>query len=168
MSELTVNDEGRLVISDNEGAEVVELEQRGALEGLTRFEIGPIPVGKAVAGSVGLGVADLIKGFLNGLIPVEDPRLRDALLNLGLIWGVRAKPVERVIGSTTAEAVAFVLTMDAIRPLFDIRGAIAGLFQGSQLAMRQTMKGYTAKAPPDNGRREITSLEEYNRVHGLV
>lgn len=162
----SINEEGHLVISQNqESTELVELEQRGMLEGLARFEIGPIPIGKAVSGSVALGLSDLIKGLLNGLIPVQDPRLRDALLNLGLIWGVKTRPVTRMVGPTTADAVAFVLTMDAIRPLFDIRGAIAGLFHGAQL--RQTMKGHTQTAP-DNGYREVTSLEEYNRVHGLV
>lgn len=164
----TINEEGHLVISEpRESTELVELEQRGMLEGLAKFEIGPIPVGKAVSGSVALGLTDLIKGLLNGLIPVQDPSLRDALLNLGLIWGIKTKPIARIVGPTTADAVAFVLTMDAIRPLFDIRGAIAGLFHGAQFKMRQTMKGDT-QTVADNGHREIASLEEYNRVHGLV
>ena len=145
-----------------EGTEVeLHRAQAGVLGGFTQTEVFGLKVGEAGAALLTLSVWDALRGMLGGVLPAQMP-----------VWFVPAvgamvvnsKMVRGWMGDRAANAAGIMLTADAIQALFNVRGLVSGLVGGVRLG--QTMRGTVATG--GNGNREITSIEEYNRVHGLA
>lgn len=156
MNETFVIEDGKLIMKPAEG-ETVKLEQRaGALEGLTKFEVMGIPIGQAAGGLLVVSVWDAIRGLLGGILPAQIPQWLIPVIGA---WVVNTKTMRGFLGNTAANAAGLILIADSVQALFNVRGLVSGLVGGVKLGQIKT---------GGNGHREITSLAQYNQVHGLA
>lgn len=142
-----------------EAADSAKLMQAGALAGIAKMEIFGVPAGAAAVGLLTASVWDAIAGFAKGTVGNLPNWVVPAVGAM-----VTAQWFPRFLGRDAANAGALILTADAIQQIFDLRGLISGRFGGMQ---RRQAPGAETVATGGNGRKEFTSLEEYNRAHGL-
>ena len=98
--------------------------------GVARFEIGDVPVGAAVVGLAGAGVADVVINLLEPFIPrigLFTPGQRRGLLLILAAMGTQSRVIKGFLSSPGADAAALLLTVDAVITVFNARQFIAGL-----------------------------------------
>lgn len=106
-----------------------ELSQFNA-GGIARFEIGDVPLGSAVVGMAGAGLADVVINLLEPFIPrigLFTPGQRRGLLLVLAAMGTQSRFVKNFLSSPGADAAALLLTVDAVITVFNARSFIAGL-----------------------------------------
>ena len=150
----------KLLAAKPQGAEVELHAQAGMLGGFAKTEIMGIPVGAAAVGLLTVGVWDAIRGLVGGALPAAIPAWLVPAIGA---FVVQTRTIKGFMGTDAANAAGLILTADAIQALFNVRGLVSGLVGGVKLG--QTMRGTVATQ--GDGHREITSIEEYNLVHGL-
>jgi hypothetical protein len=158
----------KLLSAKPEGTEV-KLEdpraQAGVLGGVTSFKVGAFPIGKVGAGLVIAGANDVLAGWLSGMLGTIAGKWAGLAAGIGGLWLLNTDTSKRWLGSEAVEAGTIVVLADLVTEnIFDIRSRMKGLVSG--LKLKQTMRGTVATG--GNGSKEITSIEEYNRVHGLA
>jgi len=157
MSEIKVEN-GKLELTKAETGDEYRFEQK-ALEGLAKTEVFGIPVGAAAGGLLTVSAFDALRGLLAGAIP----KLPQWVIPAIGAWVVSTKTVKGFMGTTASNAAGLILTADAIQAIYNVRGLVSGRVGGVKL--EQTMRGKVKTE--GNGHKEITSIEEYNRVMGL-
>ena len=98
--------------------------------GIARFEIADVPIGAAVVGLAGAGLADVAINFLEPFVPrigLFTPGQRRGLLLAIAAWGVQWDPIRKLLSTPGANAASLLLTVDAIVTVFNARQFIAGL-----------------------------------------
>ena len=152
----------KLFAAKSEGTEVeLHRAQAGVLGGFAKPKIMGVPIGAAGVGLLTVSAWDAIRGLVGGKLPTNIPAWLIPAVGAAV---VQSKFVKPRIGDAAANAAGLILTADAIQALFNVRGVVSGLVGGVKLG--QTMRGTVATG--NNGHKEITSLEEYNRVYGLA
>ena len=140
----------------------VELHARaGVLGGIAQTKIMGVPIGAAGVGLLTVSIWDAIRGLVGGALPSQIPQWLVPAIGA---YVVQTRPIKGIMGADAANAAGLILTADAIQALFNVRGVISGLVGGMKFG--QAMRGTVATG--GNGHREITSIEEYNRVYGLA
>jgi hypothetical protein len=114
---------------------VAELEQAGALEGLSRTEIFGIPVGQAAGGLLAVSVWDAIRGLLGGVPPAQIPAWMIPAIGA---WVMSTRTIRGMLGRTASDTAGIILTADAVQALFNVRGLISGLVSGVRLGQPAT------------------------------
>ena len=110
------------------------MAKEGILEGITKTEVFGIPVGAAGAGLAAAGVGDMVSGWLSNIVPgVAGTRYGPAMVKGFMAWAAN-RWGGRIIGSTAANVVALIFTIDAVTDVFDLRGMTAGLISGVPMA----------------------------------
>ena len=162
--EITIDKEGDMILQVEEvaGTEMhLGKSSAGVMGGFAKAEIMGVPIGAAGVGLLTVSVWDALRGLLSGVLPAAIPTWLVPAIGAAV---VQSRPIKGFMGSDAVNAAGLILTADAIQALFNVRGIISGLVGGIKL--KQTMQG--AVATRGNGNREITSIEEYNLVHGLA
>ena len=151
------------VLSSKEpkGTEIELHARAGVLGGFAKTEIMGVPIGAAGIGLLTVSIWDAIRGLVGGVLPAAIPAWLVPAIGAMV---VQSRMIKGWMGADAANAAGLILTVDAIQALFNVRGIVSGLVSGVKLG--QTMRGTVATG--GNGNREITSIEEYNRVHGLA
>lgn len=90
-------------------------EAPAALEGLTSFRIGKVPVGLAVVGG---GTALLLAEVIDGLFEPEDETM-EALFNIGGAWAV-LEWGPGLIGERAAEVASIILAFEGSRHILPV------------------------------------------------
>jgi len=146
----------------------LHLEKGGMLSGLTSFKVGQVDVGKPIAGLVVAAANDVLAGLVQrvaGGQPSVAGRFAGAIPGIVGLFVLNTKTAKGWLGSDAVDAGNIVLLADLITDyIFDIRKQVSGLVGGVKFG--QTMRGKVATG--GNGHKEITSIEEYNLVHGLA
>ena len=146
----------KLLAAKPQGAEVELHAQAGMLGGIAGIEPMGIPIGGA---AIGVAVSSLVSALVARFAPGQTALLAGPMGKLGLAWAIK-QYLSKPLGAKNADAVAFVLTVSAIEGwVKQMIGQLTGMTLG------QTMRGTVATQ--GDGHREITSIEEYNLVHGL-
>jgi len=162
MKEVTIDKEGILEDEDKAESELhLAKAQAGMLGGFAKTEIMGVPIGAAAVGLLTVSVWDALRGLLGGVLPEAIPAWLVPAIGAMV---VQSKAIKDFMGADAANAAGLILTADAIQALFNVRGLVSGMVGGIKL--EQTMRGTVATG--GNGHKEITSIEEYNRVHGLA
>ena len=166
MKEITIDDEGDLVeiVEPAENDLHLEKAQAGVLGGLAQIEVFGLPIGKTVGAMAIVGLVDAVRGLVSGMLP--EMVTRNAwVIPAGMAWLMSTRQVQGWTGKQMADAAGLILLVDAFQASpFSPRTFVSGLLSGVKLG--QTTRGTVATG--GNGRKEITSLEEYNRVYGLA
>jgi hypothetical protein len=115
--------------------QVVELEQAGILEGISKTEVFGIPVGQAAGGLLAVSVWDAIRGLLGGVLPAQIPQW--AIPAIGA-WVMSTKTIQGMLGKTASNTAGIILTADAVQALFNVRGLISRLVSGVKLRQPAT------------------------------
>jgi len=144
-----------------EGTEIELHAKAGVLGGFAKTEVMGVPIGAAAVGLLTVSVWDAIRGLVGGALPAQIPQWLIPAIGAAV---VQSKMIKSFMGADASNAAGLILTADAIQALFNVRGVVSGLVGGVKLG--QTMRGTVATG--NNGHKEITSLEEYNRVYGLA
>ena len=126
------------------------------------FDILDVPVGRAIVGAAGAGLADAAIHFIEPLIPrvglMSAGQRRALLLFLGAA-GVQFGPIKKFLSAPGADAASFVLALDSLVTVFNARGLVGGFLEklapgsfshrsnGQTLAQQQ---GRAAVAPGRN------------------
>lgn len=145
-SEEVKAEEARKLVEDK-----AKLEQRGAVAGITSFEVWDIPVGEALVGGFSAVFAsELIDGFLMKQGDWMKGIVKLAGAGVAVKWG------PRLLGSTGSKAMALLLAYDGIRSLVPIdtwarRGAttVTGMIPGGGLGGFK--EDVTGDVVPGNG-----------------
>ena len=152
--------DGKLVMKPSEDETVnLEAARVGVLGGFAKTEFMGVPIGAAGVGLLTVSVWDALRGLLGGMLPAAIPAWLVPAIGAMV---VQSRMIKGWMGADAANAAGLILTADAIQALFNVRGLVSNLTKGIRLG--QTMKGYTAGG---DGSKEITSIEQYNLVHGL-
>ena len=162
MRDTTIDKEWQLVAVEDKPATDLHMERSatGVLGGFAKTEIMGIPVGAAAVGLLTVSIWDAIRGLAGGVLPAAIPAWLVPAIGA---FVVQTRTIKGFMGTDAANAAGLILTADAIQALFNVRGLVSGLVGGVKLG--QTMRGTVATQ--GDGHREITSIEEYNLVHGL-
>jgi len=162
MNEQELIEKGLLVIETSEEKEVnLEAAKAGVLGGFAKTEIMGVPIGAAGVGLLTVSVWDAIRGLVGGMLPAAIPGWLVPAIGAMV---VQSRMIKGWMGSDASNAAGLILTADAIQALFNVRGVVSGLVKGVSLG--QTMRGSVAIG--GNGHREVSSIAEYNLVHGLA
>ena len=106
-----------------------ELSQVNA-GGVARFEVANVPIGSAVVGMAGAGLADVAISLLEPFIPrigLFTPGQRRAFLLVLGAMGAQWGPVKKFLSAPGADAASLLLTVDALVTVFNARRFVAGL-----------------------------------------
>jgi len=136
----------------SEPEQTAELEQGGAVEGLTRMEVWDIPVGEALVGGF---VAVFGSELIDGLLAKQSGMVKGITKLVGA--GVAAKWGRGLLGSTGSKAVALLLAYDGIRSLVPVdewAGKAAGMITPRVGA------GLAGKAGMENPGNAVQQAEE--------
>lgn len=138
-----------------EAEKEAELEQAGALTGITKMEVWDIPVGKALVGGFSaVVVSELVDGFLAAQSNTIRGVVKLVAAGAAVKWG------GRLLGKTGAGALAILLAYDGIRQLLPI-DEWAGRVSGA--VVTRTGGGLAGKAGitnvGGNGRKEADYYE---------
>ena len=161
-------------IKESKGPEVEMHAPKGILSGLAGFKISQYNIGKPAAGLVVAALNDVAAGLIQGVVGKHGKHGKHetsagklamaipSIVGLGLL---NTKMAQGWLGSEAIEAGNIILFADLFTDyIFPIRAKVSGLVGG--LRLRQTEED-TVDAEGD-GYKEITSIEEYNRVYGLA
>lgn len=104
----------------------------GVVRQVAGFELLNVPLGKAIVGGAGAGLADAVIHFVEPMIPrtglVTGSQRRALLMFLGAA-GVQWGPVKKFLSSQGADAASFVLALDALVTVFNARGLVGQLLE---------------------------------------
>jgi len=139
----------------------LEAARVGVLGGFAKTEIMGVPIGAAGVGLLTVSLWDALRGLVGGALPAQIPQW---LIPAFGAMVVQSKMIKGWMGADAANAAGLILTVDAIQALFNVRVIVSRLVGGMKFG--QTMRG--AVATGGNGHKEVTSIEEYNLVHGLA
>jgi hypothetical protein len=141
------------VIEDKVDSKTANLEaSAGILGGIAQTKVFGIPIGEAAGGLLTASAWDALSGFVSGKIPAVPAWVIPAAGSF-----VTGKYFGRFMGSGAANAGSLILAADAIQQFFNVRGLISGMV-GKKVA--NLSAGTTTGAPG--------TIEEYNRMHGIV
>jgi len=133
-----------------------ELEQAGALEGISRMKVWDIPLGQAlVGGFTSVVVSELVDGFLATQSNTIKGVVKLVAAGVAIKWG------GRLLGKTGAGALAILLAYDGIRQLLPI-DEWAGRVSGAVVS--RTGGGLAGKAGMTNIRSNGGGALEAQRV----
>lgn len=119
------------VLESSDG-ELSQFGVGGAVRQVAGFELFNVPVGKAIVGGVGAGLADAVIHFVEPLIPrtglLSGSQRQALILFLGAA-GVQWGPVKKFLSSQGADAASFVLVLDALVTVFNARALVGQLLE---------------------------------------
>ena len=150
---------------ETENTEVELQARRGMLSGLAGFKLGQFNVGKPAAGLIVAAANDVLAGLIQGIIGEKltvAGRFAGAIPGVVGLWLLNTRTAKDWIGDAPVEAGNIILIASLLTESgFDIRTEVR-----KRVNPGQTKQG-TGTTGGD-GHREITSIEEYNRVYGLA
>ena len=163
MKEITIDKDGKILQVEETAENEMHLEAArvGVLGGFAKTEIMGVPIGAAGVGLLTVSLWDALRGLVGGALPAQIPQWLIPAFGAMVVQG---KMVKGWMGADAANAAGLILTVDAIQALFNVRVIVSRLVGGMKFG--QTMRGTVAIG--GNGHKEVTSIEEYNLVHGLA
>ena len=163
MKEITIDKDGKILQVEETPENEMHLEAArvGVLGGFAKTEIMGVPIGAAGVGLLTVSLWDALKGLVGGALPAQIPQW---LISAFGAMVVQSRMVKGWMGADAANAAGLILTAEAIQALFNVRDIVSRLVGGMKFG--QTMKGTGANG--GNGHKEVTSIEEYNLIHGLA
>lgn len=119
------NEQGTWEIKLPESADPAKLEQAGMLEGIGKTEIMGVPIGGA---AIGVAISSLLDALVARFAPGQAGFMSGTMGKLLLAY-VTKSYLSRWLGTRTADAAAFVFTIDAISGWVEklIGGVIGGI-----------------------------------------
>ena len=130
----------------DQGGELSQFNARG----ITDFEVANVPVGSAIVGMAGAGLADVVINLLEPFIPrigLFTPGQRRGLLLILAAMATQSRAIKGFLSAPGADAAALLLTVDAVITVFNARRFIAGLVGRLTPTTTAQVAGSTTQAP---------------------